>query len=137
MLAPETAVQIEDFPKDIALRGRRASPKNTVPSDKNGLPARCPLIPYSQTKNTVLPDKKYRTGRQIRPFLGPTCPASESSFNKSPAKAVIIPRKGTRRAIPYPPTRNTVLSDKEYRTLRQGIPYRAAKHSVLSNKLGV
>jgi hypothetical protein len=138
----QTAVEIEGFPKDIALRGRRASPKNTVPSDKNGFPARCPLIPYrpanryrtlrqkipySPTKNTVLSDK-------FAPPLGADLPGSESRFDKSPANAAIISRKSIRRAIPYSPTRNTVLSDKEYRTLRQGIPYSPTRNTVLSDK---
>src|SRR5215212_10294686 len=86
---------------------RQVSP-DTVPADKS--------IPYSPTKNTVLSHK-------FAPRLGADLPGSDSSFDKSPANAAIVPRKCTWRVIPYSPTRNTVLSHKEYRTLQQGIAY--------------
>jgi hypothetical protein len=160
----KTAVEIEGFPKDIALGGRRASPKNTVPSDQNGFPARCPLIPYrpanryrtlrqgipySPTRNTVLSDKKYRTLRQKIPYsptnspllLGPTYPAPRAVLTKvlqmrrlSRVRAPGGQYRTLRQGIPYSPTRNTVLSDKKYRTLRQGIPYSPTKNTVLSDK---
>src|SRR5215212_6991860 len=83
--------------------------------------------------------EEYRTLRQERlprPVSLNTVPA-DKSIPYSPTKNTVLSHKlyrTLRQGIPYPPTRNTVLPDKEYRTPRQGIPYSAAKHSVLSNK---
>ena len=55
------------IPKDSVLGDRRTPAKTTVPADKNGPPPGAPEYRTVRQINTVLPNKKYRTGRQIRP----------------------------------------------------------------------